>query len=141
MSQYIALAAVDCKHTTVSLRISVVLQHIVIGTPAVWSLLLARLLYIVALLCIEFCVLATASATGSYAKNTRLFAKIVETSTGPPEIMTSAWDLLSLYSVTQPIAMVKSHNTVLCVLHCWHTSMDNIVVLKAQHRAIRVCAS
>ena len=39
--QYIAFAAVNCEHTTVSLRISVVLRHIVIGTPAVWSLLRA----------------------------------------------------------------------------------------------------
>ena len=31
MSQYIAFAAVDCEHTTVSLRISVAFRHIVIG--------------------------------------------------------------------------------------------------------------
>ena len=57
---------------------------------------MARLLCIVALLCIEFCVLATASEKGSYAKNTRLFAEIVETSTGPPETTTSALGFASI---------------------------------------------
>ena len=110
MSQYIAFAAVDCEHTTVSLRISVAFRHIVIGNTLglvisacisqhawescdysvcaqvpdsthlcfsyisrtisalkafakfIYFLRVAGLLCIVALLCIEFCVLATTSA-------------------------------------------------------------------------------